>query len=85
MFRRRNQRQPKRTQLRERRDTLDDFNSAYNAQLPTKILIHGWKSSTKSDTIQNIKNAYLTQSDCNVIGVYRHHIIVIILILWYTF
>lgn len=56
-------------QLRRRRDTdLDEFNSYYNAQAPTRVLIHGWQSSPKSNTIQDIKDAYLKREDCNVIG-----------------
>lgn len=66
---RQNQNDPKRMQLRRRRDTdLDEFNSYYNAQAPTRVLIHGWQSSPKSNTIQDIKDAYLKREDCNIIG-----------------
>ena len=39
----------------------------FDPVLPTKFVIHGWKSSSQSDIGQNIKNAYLTVSDMNVI------------------
>lgn len=62
--------------MRRRRggDSLEEFNYYYNPDLPTKILIHGWKSSTQTDTIRNIKNGYLAKNDCNVIGRWKWNI-----------
>jgi Lipase len=39
----------------------------YDSGLPTKIIIHGWKSSANSEIGQLIKNAYLQEEDMNVI------------------
>ena len=39
----------------------------YDSGLPTKIIIHGWKSSAASEIGQLIKNAYLQEEDMNVI------------------
>lgn len=56
-------------QLRKKRDTsLDEFNKLYKPNKETKIIIHGWRSSTTSDTVQNIKDSYLQKYDINVIG-----------------
>ncbi|KAJ6626577.1 Pancreatic triacylglycerol lipase, partial [Pseudolycoriella hygida] len=56
--------------LRKKRDTsMDEFNNQYNPSKETKILIHGWRSSTNSDTVQHIKDAYLQKFDYNVIAV----------------
>lgn len=56
-------------QLRKKRDTsLDEFNQLYKPNKETKIIIHGWRSSTNSDTVQNIKDSYLQKYDINVIG-----------------
>lgn len=48
--------------------SLNDFAESLNNDLPTYIIVHGWKSATSSDTVQNIKNNYLKTRDCNVIG-----------------
>lgn len=56
-------------QLRKKRDTsMEDFNKLYDPDKETKIIIHGWRSSTNSDTVQNIKDSYLQKFDVNVIG-----------------
>lgn len=55
-------------QLRKKRSSLDDFNDFYRPNVPTYIVVHGWKSSTNSDTVQDIKNGLLNTRDCNVIG-----------------
>lgn len=55
-------------QLRPKRDDVDDFNANFRPDAETKIIIHGWRSSTSSDTVQNIKDAYLYSMDCNIIG-----------------
>lgn len=58
--------------MRRRRDTnRDEFNSYFDPKRDTKVLIHGWQSSSKSDTIQSIMMAYLEMGDYNVIGM-RH-------------
>lgn len=62
-------RQPKVMQLRKKRDaSIDEFNMHYKPDKETKIIIHGWRSSTNSDTVQNIKDNYLKKYDVNVIG-----------------
>ncbi|KAL0266518.1 UNVERIFIED_CONTAM: hypothetical protein PYX00_009030 [Menopon gallinae] len=43
--------------------------SIFDPSKPTKIVIHGWRSSGNSDTVVNIRNAYLNRSDVNVIAV----------------
>lgn len=56
-------------QLRKKRDTpMDDFNKQYDPAKCTKIIIHGWRSSSESDTVRNIKDSYLHNYDVNVIG-----------------
>lgn len=54
-------------QLRRRR-SLEEFNGAFDPELKTFIIVHGWKSGTDSDTVQNIKDNLLRMQDCNVIG-----------------
>ncbi|KAG4068150.1 hypothetical protein HA402_001575 [Bradysia odoriphaga] len=57
-------------QLRKKRDvSMDEFNKNYDPNKETKIIIHGWRSNTNSDTVQNIKDAYLQKYDVNVIAV----------------
>ncbi|CAB0003600.1 unnamed protein product [Nesidiocoris tenuis] len=54
---------------------IDDkklFNS-FSAKKPTKIVIHGWQNSLHSPVSQNIKNAYLSKYDVNVIVVDWSH------------
>lgn len=53
---------------RRRKREMEEFNGVYNADVPTYIVVHGWKSSTQSDTVQNIKDNYLATKECNVIG-----------------
>lgn len=52
---------------RRKRD-VEAFSSNFQADLPTYVVVHGWKSGTDSDTVQNIKDNYLKTRDCNVIG-----------------
>lgn len=40
----------------------------FNADLDTKILVHGWKSSTTSDSIQSIRGAYTMRGNLNIFG-----------------
>lgn len=55
-------------QLRRRKRQLEEFIGTFQPDQPTFIVVHGWKSSTQSDTVQNIKNNYLSTQECNVIG-----------------
>lgn len=68
---RKSSQQPKTMQLsrrrRRRRDT-EEFMGSFQKDLPTYIVVHGWKSGTDSDTVQNIKNNFIKTRDCNVIG-----------------
>lgn len=52
---------------RKRRST-EEFTESFDKDLPTYIIVHGWKSGTDSDTVQDIKDNYLKTRDCNVIG-----------------
>lgn len=52
---------------RRKRDA-EDFTTNFQADLPTYVVVHGWKSGTNSNTVQNIKDNYLKTRDCNVIG-----------------
>lgn len=61
-------RDPKVMQLKRRKRDLEEFNESFQSNAPTFIIVHGWKSSTQSDTVQNIKNGYLMTRECNVIG-----------------
>ncbi|XP_029727440.2 lipase member H isoform X1 [Aedes albopictus] len=45
------------------------FASNYDAQLPTKVIIHGWRNSVSSPVCQQIKDAYLQRQDMNVLVV----------------
>lgn len=61
--------QPKVMQMNKRkRRSVDEFTEAFDKDLPTYIVVHGWKSSSNSDTVQDIKDNYLKTRDCNVIG-----------------
>ncbi|XP_055308491.1 lipase member H-like [Sitodiplosis mosellana] len=63
-------REPKTMKMdRRKRRNVEDFTAAFNKDLPTYVVVHGWKSSTSSDTVQDIKDNYLKTRDCNVIGV----------------
>lgn len=66
---RKSARQPKVMQLSKRkRRNADEFMESFDKDLPTYIIVHGWKSNTASDTVQDIKDNYLNTRDCNVIG-----------------
>uniref|UniRef100_A0A1B0CUS8 Lipase domain-containing protein n=2 Tax=Lutzomyia longipalpis TaxID=7200 RepID=A0A1B0CUS8_LUTLO len=41
----------------------------FNPRLQTKLLVHGWRSNEESDTVQNIKNNYLSRKNLNIISV----------------
>lgn len=53
---------------KRKKRSVEEFTEAYDKDLPTYIVVHGWKSSTNSDTVQDIKDNYLKTRDCNVIG-----------------
>ncbi|GAB0095878.1 inactive pancreatic lipase-related protein 1 [Sergentomyia squamirostris] len=55
--------------IRMTRSLRDASEDPFDPELETKFLIHGWKSSKSTDTIQNIKNNYLKADDMNVIAV----------------
>lgn len=55
---------------KRRRRNLEEFTKAFDTTAPTYVIIHGWKSSSDSDTVQNIKDNYLQMQDANVIGKY---------------
>lgn len=69
-FYRKVKRDPKVTQLKRRKRQLEEFTGTFQPDQPTFIVVHGWKSSTQSDTVQNIKNNYLSTQECNVIGIW---------------
>lgn len=66
-IKRNSNREPKVMQLRKRR-SVDEFTGAFDPELNTFIICHGWKSGTDSDTVQNIKDNILKMEDSNVIG-----------------
>lgn len=53
---------------RRKRRNVEEFTEAFNKDLQTYVVVHGWKSSTASDTVQDIKDNYLKTRECNVIG-----------------
>lgn len=54
---------------RQKRETWSQITESFDPSLETKILVHGWKSSSMSNTIQSIKNEYLKKGKHNVIAV----------------
>lgn len=54
---------------RKKRSTFDpSVIDNFDSNLDTKIIVHGWKSSSQSDTVQTIKNEYLKKDSYNIIG-----------------
>lgn len=53
---------------RAKRDTWEEMAGKFNPKLDTKILVHGWKSSTQSNSIQSIRGAYMQKGHINVFG-----------------
>lgn len=53
---------------KRKRRSVEEFTESFDKDLPTYIVVHGWKSGTTSDTVQDIKDNYLKTRDCNVIG-----------------
>nr|AIY34737.1 lipase 8 [Lygus lineolaris] len=45
------------------------FNGTFNESKPTKILVHGWRNSRKTEFTTNITDSYLNAMDVNVIQV----------------
>ncbi|XP_037960661.1 phospholipase A1 [Teleopsis dalmanni] len=43
------------------------FTSGLNATHPTRIVVHGWMSGTRGSFNRDVKNAYLSRGDYNVI------------------
>lgn len=56
---------------RSKRDTWEEMAGKFNPDLDTKILVHGWKSSTTSDSIQSIRGAYTIRGNLNIFGKLR--------------
>ncbi|KAI8125506.1 Inactive pancreatic lipase-related protein 1 [Lucilia cuprina] len=54
--------------LRVKRDSWEEMAEKFNPKLDTKILVHGWKSSTQSNSIQSIRGAYMQKGHINVFG-----------------
>ncbi|XP_017479789.1 PREDICTED: pancreatic triacylglycerol lipase-like [Rhagoletis zephyria] len=54
---------------RQKRDTWEELAGKFNADLDTKILVHGWKSSTTSDSIQSIRGAYAMRGNLNIFAI----------------
>ncbi|KAM8717407.1 hypothetical protein ACLKA7_004150 [Drosophila subpalustris] len=54
---------------RHKRDTWQEMAEKFDPKLDTKILVHGWKSSTMSNSIQSIRGAYLKRGQVNVFAI----------------
>ncbi|XP_022214736.2 inactive pancreatic lipase-related protein 1 isoform X1 [Drosophila obscura] len=54
---------------RHKRDTWQEMAEKFNPALDTKILVHGWKSSTMSNSIQSIRGAYIERGQVNVFAI----------------
>lgn len=66
LFTRRN---PQDGQLLKFQDQRSLSQSFFNKNRPTRIVIHGWLDSLKSDSIQMPKDAYMAAGDFNVIAI----------------
>lgn len=53
---------------KRKRRSIEEFTESFDKNLPTFVIVHGWKSGTDSDTVQDIKDNYLKTRECNVIG-----------------
>lgn len=53
---------------KRKKRNVEEFTKAFDTNSPTYVIVHGWKSSSDSDTVQNIKDNYLQMQDVNVIG-----------------
>lgn len=54
---------------RHKRDTWQEMAEKFDPKLDTKILVHGWKSSTMSNSIQSIRGAYIQRGQVNVFAI----------------
>uniref|UniRef100_A0A1A9WAL0 Lipase domain-containing protein n=1 Tax=Glossina brevipalpis TaxID=37001 RepID=A0A1A9WAL0_9MUSC len=54
---------------RSKRDTWAEMAEKFNPKLDTKILVHGWKSSTQSNSIKSIRGAYMQRGHINVFAI----------------
>ncbi|XP_013103655.2 inactive pancreatic lipase-related protein 1 isoform X1 [Stomoxys calcitrans] len=54
---------------RHKRDTWEEMAEKFNPALDTKILVHGWKSSTQSNSIQSIRGGYIKRGHVNVFAI----------------
>ncbi|XP_075151228.1 pancreatic triacylglycerol lipase [Haematobia irritans] len=54
---------------RYKRDTWEEMAEKFNPALDTKILVHGWKSSTQSNSIQSIRGGYIKRGHVNVFAI----------------
>ncbi|XP_055859354.1 phospholipase A1-like [Episyrphus balteatus] len=60
---------PKRSQKISAKNPKSLMKSNFNSDNPTRIIIHGWYNSYKSDVNTEIRKAFLEVMDCNVISV----------------
>ncbi|XP_028895241.2 pancreatic triacylglycerol lipase-like [Zeugodacus cucurbitae] len=54
---------------RRKRETWEELADRFKADMNTKILVHGWKSSSRSNSIQAIRNAYTDRGNVNVFAI----------------
>ncbi|XP_014087328.2 pancreatic triacylglycerol lipase [Bactrocera oleae] len=57
------------SQQRHKRETWEELADRFKADMNTKILVHGWKSSSRSNSIQAIRNAYVDRGNVNVFAI----------------
>ncbi|XP_055839590.1 pancreatic triacylglycerol lipase [Episyrphus balteatus] len=57
------------TFIRRKRDSWTEMAKKFNPELETKILVHGWKSSSQSNSIQSIKNGYRRKGSYNIFAI----------------
>ncbi|XP_067624561.1 pancreatic triacylglycerol lipase-like [Eurosta solidaginis] len=54
---------------RRKRETWEELADRFKPDINTKILVHGWKSSSTSNSIQGIRNAYIDRGNVNVFAI----------------
>ncbi|XP_053960290.1 pancreatic triacylglycerol lipase [Anastrepha ludens] len=54
---------------RRKRETWEELADRFKADINTKILVHGWKSSSRSNSIQAIRMAYTERGNVNVFAI----------------
>ncbi|EAT41285.1 AAEL007055-PA [Aedes aegypti] len=69
IFRLYTRKNPEKHQILKPNDTSSILNSNFNADLPTRFLIHGWNQNGESDILIELRRSYLSVEDFNVIGV----------------